>query len=360
MLDFILAFFLKLCWPTMKIRDQVSSNRDLDLKYAAKKKSTRRLGFYLPLNQILSTNKVGTLIMEYLFGPVLSRRLGLSMGVDLLNYKTCNLDCVYCELGKTKCLASSRDRFVPSQNVLREIKSRADEDFDHLTFAGSGEPTLSRDLGEIIRRSKEMVNVPVAVITNSTLLSNKEVRDEAALADVVLPTLDATTQATFQKINRPSKDLRIDQIIEGLRDFRSEFSGEIWLEVMLVKDVNDYEAEQIARVVESISPDRVQLNTVVRLPAEPVLPLDEAEMIEILDVFQEAEIIPDWDWRVPETMETKLLEILSARPRTIDEIGRLAGLEKNVAVKYAIILERDGKIKRRLLEGKHYFVASAL
>jgi wyosine [tRNA(Phe)-imidazoG37] synthetase (radical SAM superfamily) len=316
------------------------------------------LGLYLP--QILSTIRVGTLIMEYLFGPVLSRRLGLSMGVDLLSYKTCNLDCVYCELGKTGCLACARDRFVPQERVLREIKSRSDEDFDHLTFAGSGEPTLSRDLGEIIRRSKEMVNVPVAVITNSTLLSIKEVRQEVALADVVLPTLDAATQATFQKINRPAKDLHIDRIIEGLRDFRLEFSGEIWLEVMLVKDINDHEAEQIARAVESIGPDRVQLNTVVRPPAEPVLPLDEAEMIEILDAFQDAEIIPDWDWRVPNKMETRLLEILSARPCTIDEIGQLAGLEKNVAVKYAIILERDGKIKRHLLDGKHYFVASAM
>lgn len=298
--------------------------------------------------------------MGYLFGPVLSRRLGLSLGVDLLRHKTCNLDCVYCELGKTSRKACDRGRFVPPEKILREIKSRAHEDFDHLTFAGSGEPTLSSDLGEIINRSKEMVNVPIAVITNSTLLTRPKVREELVAADIVLPTLDAATQLTFQKINRPANDLKIEQIIEGLRVFRAEFSGEIWLEVMLVKDMNDHEVELIAQAVESMKPDRVQLNTVVRHPAEPVLPLNEAEMIEVLDAFPEAEIIPDWDWRVPEKTQRMLLEILSANHCTIDQLARLAGLEKSSAVKYAIILERDGKIKRHLLDGKHYFVASAM
>lgn len=295
--------------------------------------------------------------MGYLLGPVLSRRLGLSLGVDLLRYKTCNMDCVYCELGKTVCKACTRDRFVPPQKVLREIKSRADEDFDHLTFAGSGEPTLSSDLGDIINISKKMVNVPIAVITNSTLFTSQKVREEVAAADIVLPTLDATTQATFQKINRPANDLQIEQIIEGLRAFRSEFSGEIWLEVMLVKDVNNYEAEQIAQAVESINPDRVQLNTVVRRPAEPVLPLTEAEMIEILSVFPDAEIIPDWDWSVPDKIRRRLLKILSLDPCTIDDLARLAGLEKSDAIKYTIILERDGQIKSDLHSGKHNFHA---
>ena len=135
--------------------------------------------------------------MGYLFGPVLSRRLGLSMGVDLLKYKTCNLDCVYCELGKTVCITSCRDRFVPWRKVLREIEQRRDEPFDHLTFAGSGEPTLSLDLGEIVVQAKEIIDSPVAVITNSTLLSNPAVRKEVASADVVLPSLDAASQKAF-------------------------------------------------------------------------------------------------------------------------------------------------------------------
>ncbi len=299
-------------------------------------------------------------MMECLFGPVLSRRLGLSLGVDLLKYKTCNLDCVYCELGRTSSLTKRRDRFVSPEKVQREIGSRSGEDFDHLTFAGSGEPTLSSDLGEIIRRSKEIVDVPVAVITNSTLLTSPKVRSEVAEADVVLPSLDAVTRPTFERINRPAKDLKIEEIIEGLRAFRSEFSGEIWLEVMLVKDVNESEAEHIANVVLSIEPDRVQLNTVVRAPAEPVLPLDESEMINILGIFKDAEIIPDWDWSVPEMQEAKLLEIMADRPCTLDEIAELAGLDKNAAVKYAIILEREGKIKRCLLKGKYHFQTSVL
>ena len=297
-------------------------------------------------------------MMECLFGPVLSRRLGLSLGVDLLKYKTCNLDCVYCELGRTSSLTKRRDRFVSPEKVQREIESRSEEDFDHLTFAGSGEPTLSSDLGEMIRRSKEIVDVPVAVITNSTLLTSPKVRSEVAEADIVLPSLDAVTQSTFERINRPAKDLKLEEIIEGLRAFRSEFSGEIWLEVMLVKDVNDSEAEQIARAVELIKPDRVQLNTVVRIPAEPVLPLDESEMMNILGVFKDAEIIPDWDWSVPEKLEAKLLEIMANRPCTLYEIAELAGLDKNTTVKYAIILEREGKIKRRLLKGKYHFHTS--
>ena len=298
--------------------------------------------------------------MECLFGPVLSRRLGLSLGVDLLKYKTCNLDCVYCELGRTSSLIKRRDRFVSPEKVQREIESRSEEDFDHLTFAGSGEPTLSSDLGEMIRRSKEIVNVPVAVITNSTLLTSPKVRSEVAEADVVLPSLDAVTQSTFESINRPAKELKIEEIIEGLSAFRSEFSGEIWLEVMLVKDVNDSEAERIAEAVRSIEPDRVQLNTVVRPPAEPVLPLDESEMMNILGVFVDAEIIPDWDWCVPKKQESKILEIMANRPCTLYEIAELADLDKNTAVKYVIILEREGKIRRRLLKGKYHFQKSVL
>lgn len=293
-----------------------------------------------------------------LFGPVLSRRLGLSLGVDLLRYKTCNLDCVYCELGRTSGLTTSRGRFVSPERVLGEIEFRSEESFDHLTFAGSGEPTLSSDLGEIIRRSKEMVDVPVAVITNSTLLTSPRVRSEVAEADVVLPSLGAATQSTFERINRPAKDLLIKEIIEGLRAFRHEFSGEIWLEVMLVKDVNEREVERIANAVQSIEPDRVQLNTVVRAPAEPVLPLDESEMMNILGAFENAEIIPDWDWSVPGTEEERLLKIMADQPCTLDEIAELGGLDRNTAVKYAIILEREGKIKRRLIKGKYHFQAS--
>jgi wyosine [tRNA(Phe)-imidazoG37] synthetase (radical SAM superfamily) len=296
--------------------------------------------------------------MGYLFGPVLSRRLGLSMGVDLLKYKTCNLDCIYCELGRTRCLTRYRDRFVPPQKVLQEIRARRSEPFDHLTFAGSGEPTLSLDLGKIVAEAKEMVEAPVAVITNSTLLTSPVVRREVANADVVLPSLDAASDKSFRAINRPSPDLKIDKIIQGLKDFRKEFSGEIWLEVMLVKGINDRDAELIARAAESTEPDRIQLNTVVRTPAEPVEPLSEEEMKKMLDIFPGAELIPDWDWSVPPVTRDQLLDLLSLEPCTLEEICDRLDLTGSDAIKYCKIMERDGLISRRLCGDKLCFQAA--
>ena len=296
--------------------------------------------------------------MGYLFGPVLSRRLGLSMGVDLLKYKTCNLDCVYCELGRTACLTTYRDRFVPRQKVLKEIELRRGEPFDHLTFAGSGEPTLSLDLGDIVAQAKEIVDSPVAVITNSTLLSSPSVRREVAAADVVLPSLDAASQAAFLSVNRPASGLYAKDMIQGLKDFRKEFSGEIWLEVMLVRGINDQEAELIARAAESTQPDRIQLNTVVRPPAEPVQALSEEEMQRMLEIFPGAELIPDWDWSVPARIRDRLIDLLSARPCTLEEISRHLEIDGSDAIKYCKILEKDCLISRRLQGGKLYFHAA--
>jgi len=297
--------------------------------------------------------------MGYLFGPVLSRRLGLSMGVDLLKYKTCNLDCIYCELGKTRCLTRYRDRFVPPQKVLQEIRERRSEPFDHLTFAGSGEPTLSLDLGKIVAEAREIVEAPVAVITNSTLLTSPVVRREVANADVVLPSLDAASVESFRAINRPASDLKIDKIIQGLKDFRKEFSGEIWLEVMLVKGINDRDAELIARAAESTEPDRIQLNTVVRTPAELVEPLSEEEMKKMLDIFPGAELIPDWDWSVPPVTRDRLLDLLSLEPCTLEEICGRLDLTGSDAIKYCKIMERDGLISRRLCGDKLRFQCSS-
>ncbi|HUI40062.1 MAG TPA: radical SAM protein [Methanothrix sp.] len=295
--------------------------------------------------------------MSYLFGPVLSRRLGLSMGVDLLKYKTCNLDCVYCELGRTVWLTRCRGRFVPPEKVLREIRARRNDAFDHLTFAGSGEPTLSSDLGKIVRAAKKVVDVPVAVITNSTLLTSPTVRRELASADVILPSLDAATAKIFQRINRPAQDLQIDAIIDGLKALRNEFGGEIWLEVMLVKGVNEEEAELISRAAESTSPDRIQLNTVVRPPAEPVLPLSEDEMQGMLEIFPGAELIPDWDWSVPEKIKLQLRDLLSERSCTLEEMGTILDLKCSDAIKYCKIMERDGLIKRKVQKGMLFFFA---
>jgi wyosine [tRNA(Phe)-imidazoG37] synthetase (radical SAM superfamily) len=248
---------------------------------------------------------------------------------------------------------------VPRQKVLKEIELRRGEPFDHLTFAGSGEPTLSLDLGEIVAQAREIVDSPVAVITNSTLLDSPQVRKEVGKADVVLPSLDAFSEKAFQAINRPGSGLSASAMIQGLKDFRKEFSGEIWLEVMLVQGINDREAELIARAAESIGPDRIQLNTVVRPPAEPVSALSEEEMQRMLEIFPGAELIPDWDWSVPSRLRDRLTDLLSRRPCTLEEISRLLDLDKSDAIKYCKIMEKDSLISRKLHCGKLYFHASA-
>uniref|UniRef100_UPI0034E227F5 radical SAM protein n=1 Tax=Methanothrix sp. TaxID=90426 RepID=UPI0034E227F5 len=230
----------------------------------------------------------------------------------------------------------------------------SDIDFDYLTFAGSGEPTLHSGLGEIIRAARKLIDRPIAVITNSSLLIERHVREEVAQADLVLPSLDAATQETFERINRPAAGLRIDDIIEGLRAFRSEFGGEIWLEVMLVRGINEIDAPMIARAAEEIEPDRIQLNTVVRPPAEPVLPLSRDEMLRMLRIFKGAELIPDWDWRVPDDAEERIAELLH-EPMTLEDLQSESGLRYEDAVKYLKILEDDGRIARSVREGKIYF-----
>ena len=176
---------------------------------------------------------------------------------------------------------------------------------------------------------------------------------------MVLPSLDAASQESFSAINRPAAGLFADKMIQGLKDFRREFSGEIWLEVMLVRGINDHEAERIARAAEAIEPDRIQLNTVVRAPAEPVEPLSQEEMHRMLEIFPRAELIPDWDWSVPERIKDRLLELLSQKEHTLDEIGLNLDLGASDAIKYCKILEKEGMISRRLFRGNLYFHLAA-
>lgn len=276
------------------------------------------------------------------------------MGVDLLPLKTCSMDCCYCEIGATTCLTMRRDRYVPEEAVIREISRVSSVDFDYLTFAGSGEPTLHSGLGEIIRAARKQIDRPIAVITNSSLLIYKHVRKEVAQADLVLPSLDAATQETFERINRPAAGLKIEDIIEGLRAFRSEFGGEMWLEVMLVREINESDTPLIARAAAEIEPDRIQLNTVVRPPAEPVLPLRRDEMLRMLRLFKGAELIPDWDWSVPKVEEERIADLLR-EPMTLEELRSKSGLIYEDTVKYLKILEDAGRISRSIRDGKIYF-----
>jgi wyosine [tRNA(Phe)-imidazoG37] synthetase (radical SAM superfamily) len=210
---------------------------------------------------------------RHIFGPVPSRRLGISLGVDIIPYKTCSLDCLYCECGHTTRLTSERQSFFPPRLLLEELAGMlsAIPHLDFITFSGSGEPTLNSDLGWFIREIKKISTVPLAVLTNGTLLFRADVRRDLLAADVVLPSLDAALAGSFARINQPCPDLNLESIITGLESFRREYTGKIWLEVFILAGVNDGDAdiEALRLALQRVKPDKVQLNTLDRPPAYP-------------------------------------------------------------------------------------------
>ncbi|MEW6215201.1 MAG: radical SAM protein, partial [Nitrospirota bacterium] len=201
--------------------------------------------------------------MRYVYGPVPSRRLGFSLGVDIVPYKTCTLDCIYCQLGRTIQKVVERRSFAPKGAVVEEIKKSisATQNVDFITFSGSGEPTLNSDIGNLIHEVKKMTSIPVAVLTNGTLLFREDVQKDLLEADTVLPSLDAVSQGIFRSINRPHDSLKIETIIDGLKRLREFYKGSIWLEVMLVKGFNDDRAElsRIKKTLTEIKPDEIHL-----------------------------------------------------------------------------------------------------
>lgn len=234
--------------------------------------------------------------MKYIYGPVKSRRLGLSLGLTLTPYKICNFDCIYCQLGRSKELICERKEYIAPDEVLNELRlwleSHNDEakNLNYITISGSGEPTLNSKIGDFIAGIKKAAFVPVAVITNSSLLNDSRVRLDILGADLIVPSLDAVTPNVFNKINRPHPDIKIDEIIAGIGALRKEFRGKIWLEVMLARGVND-DLRHIKRLKEAsdgINPDKIQLNSPVRLTAEPdVLAPDKNKLEKIRELLGE-------------------------------------------------------------------------
>ena len=231
--------------------------------------------------------------MKYVYGPVRSRRLGFSLGISTVPYKVCSLDCVYCQLEKTTQKTMKRKEYVKKEEVLEEVKTFFDEKpsrpkIDYVTFSGSGEPTLHQSIGDLIRGVKTMTRVPVALLTNSTTLVDPKVRRDILDADVVIPSLDAVTQDIFEKIDRPLEGVRIEDIIEALSRFRQEFKGKIWLEVMLVRGLNDSPAylRRIKKITDRLKADRVQLNSPVRPPSEEwVKPVSREALSKAKKIF---------------------------------------------------------------------------
>ncbi|MBN2658170.1 MAG: radical SAM protein [Spirochaetales bacterium] len=295
---------------------------------------------------------------KYLFGPVPSRRLGVSLGVDLVPPKFCSLDCVYCEVGRTTDLTMERREYFPVGEIKSELERwfRENPDPEYITFSGSGEPTLNTGLPDIIRFIRKLrPEIPVAMLTNGTLLSDKTVRDALALCDVVLPSLDAATRSVFQKINRPAEGLDILDCIDNLIQFRKEYRGEIRLEVFILPGYNDGESELLALrdAIAAIEPDRVQLNSLDRPGAVPGLrkaTSEELERVRRIWNLDNVEIIAKATERKKVSSYSSeagktILETISRRPCTSGDLKKILGLHLNELNKYLDVLEGEGKIE---------------
>jgi wyosine [tRNA(Phe)-imidazoG37] synthetase (radical SAM superfamily) len=305
---------------------------------------------------------------RFVYGPIPSRRLGFSLGVDVLPYKTCSLDCVYCQLGSTGRTTGRRRAYFSVREVLAQVREAlaSNLEIDHITFSGSGEPTLNSNLGRLIRGIKKMTWIPVAVLTNGTLLTRKDVRRDLLAADVVVPSLDAITAALFRRINRPHRTLEAGRVIEGLARFRKEFKGRLWLEVMLVKDINDTPAHvrALKKAIDAIGPDRVQLNTVVRPPAEGSAgPLTAGELEKIRRALgARAGVVAAFaEGRRPRgrgDLGRDIAAMVRRRPVTAEDISASLGRHRDEVLKALGRLLEAGRI-RAVSHGRKVFYEPA-
>lgn len=292
---------------------------------------------------------------HFVYGPVPSRRLGRSLGVDLVPYKVCSYDCIYCQLGRTKEKTIERKPYITVERILEQVYKKLKEGIraDYITLAGSGEPTLNSEIGSLIRDIKKHTEIPVAVLTNSSLLGNSQVREAIMEADVVLPSLDAHDQEGFETINRPHFEIKFETMVEGLIAFRKEYSGEIWLEVFILDGINSTgtDAMQFKHWIERVNPQKIHINTAVRPAAEAyarqVSPEKMAGFCKVLG--EKAEVItPYKDLEKHKTggdVEKNLLNLLARRPCTLDDISSGLSVHKNEILKYIGALVKNHTIE---------------
>jgi len=289
--------------------------------------------------------------MTYIFGPVPSRRLGLSLGIDLIPPKTCTYDCLYCQVGRTTCLTVDQEPFVPAGEVTVELEKVLERFHpDTITLSGSGEPTLNSEIDQVISFIKGITETPVALLTNGSLLWRKEVRNCVLGADLIMPTLTTVFENTFRVIHRPHKGLELPMIIEGFKELRKDYGGLILLEVVLLANINDNkkELEGIKKVIEEIRPDKIQLNTVVRPPSDSrAMSLDMEKLNNIKEFFGDrAEIIPTISskkrtGKYDSWIET-IVEMSKRRPVTVADIVGVLNITPE---------ESEGILKGLLLKG---------
>jgi len=293
-----------------------------------------------------------------------SRRLGRSLGVDLVPHKTCSFDCIYCQLGRTTRLTMTPQPGPSVEELVRQVSEALTRGPrpDYLTLSGSGEPTLYQPLGELITALARVFR-PLAVLTNGSLLASPAVRSALLGADVVLPSLDAPDEATFQCVNRPHRDLSLTRLVDGLRLFRKEFRGAIWLEVMLLGGVTATRAqgEALARLTTLLEPDRIHLNTVVRPPAEPfTLAATDEDLRCLRELFgRHAEVIAQPVVSKGEeakvVAEGAILDVLMRRPCTVGDLSAALGVASSPLVKVLASLLDRGTVQVQVRQRRVFY-----
>ncbi|MFO7795688.1 MAG: radical SAM protein [Promethearchaeati archaeon] len=306
--------------------------------------------------------------MDYIYGPVPSRRLGRSLGIDPLPSKTCNYQCIYCQLGRTTNFTNERRNYCLKKDILNEIETVLNDEtqeFDYLTFVGSGEPTLYKDLGELVQFSKQRTKKPICVITNGSLLSNQDVREDLFDVDLVLPTLDASNEKTFRLINRPHPQITFNKLVQGFLDFKNSYSKKFWIEIMLVRDVNDSKEEilGIKRLLDKIQPQRIDINVPIRPPTEDWVKIPKKSVLTLLDeVFGEYENInfPEMGTfgKFSAEFEKELLAIIERHPMREEQIVKTfqtSELTESDILSRLNLLNEESIIKKIEYQGKIFW-----
>ncbi|MGD9319737.1 MAG: radical SAM protein [Desulfobacteraceae bacterium] len=303
--------------------------------------------------------------MTCVFGPVTSRRLGLSLGVDLIPAKTCTYDCLYCQVGRTTQKTVQANEFVLIQEVIDELKKRLKVFTpDAVTLSGSGEPTLYSKIDQVIAAIKRITETKIAILTNGSLFGQEVVRRRVAGADIIMPTLTTVFEETFRTIHRPHPELRLKSIIEGLKRLRQRYNGQVFLEVFLLAQINDSEKELegLKEVIDVISPDKIQLNTVARPPADQsAISLDMERLKEIREFFGEkAEIIAEAPlsrrWGQHDTVVESILEMAKRRPLRALDIATLFNMPLEEVEGVIKGLEIKGTLRQQEHLGEVYYM----
>jgi wyosine [tRNA(Phe)-imidazoG37] synthetase (radical SAM superfamily) len=309
---------------------------------------------------------------KYIFGPVPSRRLGSSLGVDIIPSKICTLDCVYCEVGRTTDLSSSLQTYFDPADIIEEFAREyagLKNHIDVVTVTGSGEPTLNSGLAEIASGIKKISKHPLAVLTNSTMITEKSVRDALKLFDIIIPSVDAATQEIFEKVNRPKTELSIEAINDALVSFTNEFTGKVLIETLLVKGMNDSDAEleKITDVIKRCRYDLVQLNTVFRPPAySHAKGLEEQDMLSAflkmkslgLNVEPVGNFIKKLGGPLTDNPAEKILSLLRMRPCTLKDIADVFGLPEETVEAVANGLLKKKLIEEKIFKGDRFYFGS--